>query len=43
VLQLAAQLRKDPGLSSSAQLEELANAETLRREMHPQFYAAAGT
>ena len=43
VLQLAAQLRKDPGLSSSAQLEELANAEKMRREMHPQFYAAAGT
>jgi hypothetical protein len=32
VLQLAAQLRKDAGLSSSAQLEELAHAETLRRE-----------
>ncbi|QWT16891.1 amidoligase family protein [Sphingobium xenophagum] len=43
VLQLAAQLRKDPGLSSSAQLDELAHAEKLRREMHPQFYATAGT
>lgn len=43
VLQLAAHLRKDPGLSSSAQLDELAHAEKLRREMHPQFYMTAGT
>ncbi|KAJ8139405.1 hypothetical protein OY671_007382 [Metschnikowia pulcherrima] len=43
VSQLAGQSRKDPGLSSSAQLEELANAEKSRRKMHPQFYAAAGT
>ena len=43
VLQLAAQLRKDPGLSSSVQLDELAHAEKLRREMHPQFYMTAGT
>lgn len=43
VLQLAAQLRKDPGLSSSVQLDELAHAEKLRREMHPQFYMAAET
>ena len=43
VLQLAGQLRKDPKLSSSAQLEELGNAGKLRREMHPQFYAGAGT
>ena len=39
VLQLAGHLRKGPGLSSSAQLAELANAGKLRREMHPQFYA----
>jgi hypothetical protein len=38
VIQLAGQLRKDPGLASSAQLTELANAGKLRREMHPQFY-----
>lgn len=43
VLQLAAQLRKEHGLSSSAQLEELAHAEKLRREMHPQFYMATET
>ena len=42
MLQLAGQLRKVPGLSSSAQLEELAKAETLRRAMHPQFYTKAG-
>ena len=42
VLQLAGQLRKAHGLSSSAQLDELAKAETLRRAMHPQFYAKAG-
>lgn len=41
VLQLAGQLTKAPGLSSSAQLDELAKVETLRRAMHPQFYAAA--
>jgi hypothetical protein len=35
VLQLAGQLRKAPGLSSTAQLNELTKAETLRREMHP--------
>ncbi len=41
VLQLASQLRKDPGLSSSAQLEMLENAGKLRRQMHPHFYASA--
>src|SRR3546814_11151150 len=37
VLQLAGQLRKVPGVSSSEQLDELAKAETLRTALQSQF------
>src|SRR3546814_2262208 len=40
VLQLAGQLRKAPGLSSSAQLDELAKAETLRRAMRSEEHTS---